>query len=96
MGHIATSPGVDSSRGVPESRTPGLTLLARRELECDHIATLQLPEKTKHGDYLPLANKYKASKDPAVMLVCEIPLYFLGEENCSARPSSIRNTVSTP
>jgi len=81
VGHIATSPGVDSSRGVPESRTPGLTLLARRELECDHIATLQLPEKTKHGDYLPLANKYKASKDPAVML---------GREPICGRPTKCK------
>ena len=24
------------------------------------------------------------------------PLHFLAEENCSARPSSMRNTVSTP
>jgi hypothetical protein len=52
--------------------------------------------KTRHGDYLPLANKDEASRDRPVMLVCGTPLHFLAEENCSARPSSIWNTVSTP
>ena len=34
--------------------------------------------------------------DPPIVLVGGTPLHFLAEENCSARPSSMRNTVSTP
>ena len=43
-----------------------------------------------------LRTRMKQSKDRPVMLVCGTPLHFLAEENCSARPSSIWNTVSTP
>ena len=59
----------------------------------------------RHGDYLLLASKDEATKTeeatvtrgvPRLVIVCGTPLHFLAEENCSARPSSIRNTVSTP
>ena len=62
-------------------------------------------QNSRHGYYLLLANKDEATKTeeaaghagtPRSVQVGGTPLHFLAEENCSARPSSIRNTVSTP
>ena len=66
------------------------------EILLRHTAGPYIRAKTSDGGYLALESVDEANRDRPVMLICGTPLHFLAEENCSARPSSIWNTVSTP